>query len=111
MKNHITYTATLLIAYFSLIWLCVGFHNNELCIITNDNNKYFIQEKTLQMCTNLKDKNNVFVYVGDKLKHNEGKEFEVSFHDIKGIILSEINGSSEFFNGTPYWIDDCEIIN
>lgn len=25
MKNHITYTATLLIAYFSLIWLCVGF--------------------------------------------------------------------------------------
>jgi hypothetical protein len=86
------------------------YHNKELCIITEDNNKYFINENTIQQCTGLKDSNSDFVYVGDKIKHFEGKQFEVVFSNIKGILLSAINDNGEFANGSPYWIDDCEII-
>lgn len=94
----------------NIVYGLLTYHNDEICIITRDNNKYFIDEKTIQQCTGLKDINNNFIYVGDKLKHNEGKEFVIEFHDLKGIILSEINGTSEYVNGTTYWTDECEII-
>lgn len=94
----------------NIVYGLLTYHNNEICIITRDNNKYFIKEKTIQKCTGLKDVNNNFIYVGDILKHNEGKDFVVEFHYLKGIILSEINGTSEHLIGIIYWTDECEII-
>ena len=110
MKREKTYFRAERVNNKNIVYGLLSFHNNELCIITADNNKYFINEETLQQCIGLKDKNNNYIYVGDKLKHYEGKEFKIVFHDVKGVILSEINGIHEYFNGTPYWIDDCEII-
>ena len=93
-----------------VIYGLLTYHNDEICIITSDNNKYFIKENTIQEYTRLKDKNKNKVFVGDKIKHFEGREFEVVFSDIKGILLSSINDSGEYANGNPYWIDECEII-
>lgn len=93
-----------------IVYGLLSYVDNQFSIITMDNNKYFIDEKTIQKCIGLKDKNNQFIYIGDKLRHSEGKEFNVIFSEIKGVILSEINGSSEYVNGNPYWIDECEII-
>jgi hypothetical protein len=93
-----------------IVYGLLTYHNDEICIITEDNNKYFIKENTIQEYTRLKDKNKNKVFVGDKLKHFEGREFEIVFNGIKGILLSEINGMGEYGNGYPFWIDDCEII-
>jgi hypothetical protein len=93
-----------------IVYGLLTYHNDEICIITSDNNKYFIKENTIQEYTRLKDKNNNKVFIGDKLKHFEGLEFEVVFSDIKGVLLSSINDNGEYANGNPYWIDECEII-
>lgn len=93
-----------------VVYGLLSFYNNELVIITEDNNTYHVKPDTIQEYTRLNDKNKNKVFVGDKLKHFEGKEFEVVFSDIKGILLSVINDSGEFANGHPYWIDDCQII-
>lgn len=93
-----------------LVYGLITFYNDEICIITEDNNKYFIKKETIEAFTGLRDKNKNKVFIGDKLKHFDGREFEVIFNEVKGVLLSEINGTNENANGHPFWIDDCEII-